>query len=424
MKNNKTIYRIMAGAFVMFIALSTLSGCTAKNSRSARLADLEQARLMFEELAQEEELVKPNDPQRAVKHKKRRKRYRRKEMKRLNALADRKELQAELAAEQWWIDKELETLQLADDQREWENKAVEQWREEEEKRLEIERALRKKGPVTLEQTVLDSLGMVYVKGGCFDVGEPIESKDAIDVIDDLDLDRQVCVDDFYVGKHEITAGEFHEFVKETSYITDAERDGGCYLYTGNTWYNTSDWKRKNTYHWKNTSFSQDVDHPVACVSWHDANEFAEWRSRKHGINYRLPTEAEWEYAASGGEYYREKWSGTNDEEDVGVYAWHSNNSDNKTHPVGQKKPNKLGIFDMSGNVWEWVQDSYDHHENPMANSKNKLRVIRGGSWYSIHTNLSTDRRFKHLKPNYRDFASGFRLGLDGRIKLDKASSLR
>jgi formylglycine-generating enzyme required for sulfatase activity len=413
-------------AFAMLIILSLFNGCYGGKSA---LSDLERERMEREARAKEEALIKYDDPQVIKKHEKRKRRSLRRERRRLQELADKRELEEELAAEQWWIDKELSALELAEEKRKKDDDEVKLWREKQakvdkEKKEEFvairEAAkVRKVAPKTLEQRVLDSLGMVYVKGGCFDVDNGESVKDAGD-----EADNTKCVDDFYMGRHEITAGDFHEFVEETNYITDAERDGGCYLYTGNTWYKGDDWSKKNDYHWRDISFAQDLDHPVACVSWNDANEFVQWKSDKHGIKYRLPTEAEWEYAASGGNDYREKWSGTNNEGDIGVYAWYFTNSDDRTHPVGQKRSNKLGLFDMSGNVWEWVQDNYDHSEDHKADSGNAPRVIRGGSWYSMDKNVSTDRRFKDLKPNYRDFASGFRLGMDGRVKLNKKANLK
>jgi len=109
----------------------------------------------------------------------------------------------------------------------------------------------------------------------------------------------------------------------------------------------------------NRSYFQNCgdDCPVETVSWNDAQDFISRLNQRTGKRFRLPTEAEWEYAArSGGK--REKWAGTSSESELGDYAWYSKNSGGSTHPVGQKKPNGLGLYDMSGDVWEWCQDWY------------------------------------------------------------------
>lgn len=123
--------------------------------------------------------------------------------------------------------------------------------------------------------------------------------------------------------------------------------------------------------------------PLVCVSWNDTQVFNGWFSRKGGKSYRLPTEAEWEYAArSGGK--REKYAGGDDLDRI---AWYSSNSGSKTRPVGTKAPNGLGLYDMSGNVWEWCQDWYGENyygespkNNPPGPSNGQYRVLRGGSW--------------------------------------------
>ncbi len=123
--------------------------------------------------------------------------------------------------------------------------------------------------------------------------------------------------------------------------------------------------------------------PVINVSWDDAVTFCKWVSVQTGKTIRLPTEAEWEYAAWGGNKSRGcKYSGSNDLADV---AWYSDNSGSKTHEVRLKQPNEIGLCDMSGNVWEWCADWYgsytsDSQTNPIGPSSDSYRVIRGGSW--------------------------------------------
>ena len=128
------------------------------------------------------------------------------------------------------------------------------------------------------------------------------------------------------------------------------------------------------------------DCPVESISWDDAQQFATKLSQKTGKTYRLPTEAEWEYAARAGG--KGQWGFGDDESQLGAHAWFSANSDGKTHPVGQKKAGVIGLHDMHGNVWEWVQDVW--HENYqgapsdgsawLSGGDQARRVIRGGAW--------------------------------------------
>ena len=141
------------------------------------------------------------------------------------------------------------------------------------------------------------------------------------------------------------------------------------------------------------------DRPVERVSWDDVQEYIQKLNELAGdARYRLPTEAEWEYAArSGGK--SEKWAGTSNESSLGDYAWYGSNSEGKTHPVGQKKPNSLGIYDMIGNVWEYCSDWYEEkyysespRDNPLGPSSGSNRIRRGGSWFNpAFTARASDR---------------------------------
>jgi formylglycine-generating enzyme required for sulfatase activity len=125
---------------------------------------------------------------------------------------------------------------------------------------------------------------------------------------------------------------------------------------------------------------------VEQVSWDEAQEFIRRLNSQTGKNYRLPYEAEWEYAArSGGKL--ERWAGTSNTKELSSYAWTKDENDRITHPVGTKKPNGLGLFDMTGNVWEWCKDWYDEdfykkspENNPHGPLTGSAPVIRGGSW--------------------------------------------
>ena len=166
--------------------------------------------------------------------------------------------------------------------------------------------------------------------------------------------HEVCVDDFYIGKYEVTQRQWTAVMGNNPSIFKSCGDN-C---------------------------------PVENVSWDDVQDFINKLNDITGGKYRLPTEAEWEYAArSGGK--SEKFAGTSDPADLEDYAWFEDNSGRKTHPVGKKKPNGLGIYDMSGNVWEWVKDRfYDKyyevspHRNARGPESGSGRVERGGGWGS------------------------------------------
>ncbi len=143
--------------------------------------------------------------------------------------------------------------------------------------------------------------------------------------------------------------------------------------------------------------------PVINVSWEDGVAYAKWLSQATGKRYRLPTETEWEYAArSGGK--NDIWPGTSDESQLKDYAVY--NTD-RTEPVGGRKPNALELYDMSGNVWEWVQDCYDKAYEDNC----RLRVIRGGSWLGTPEDLRASNR-NGADAGDRVGAIGFRLAQD------------
>ncbi|MDF1614394.1 formylglycine-generating enzyme family protein [Desulfurivibrio dismutans] len=162
------------------------------------------------------------------------------------------------------------------------------------------------------------------------------------------------------------------------------------------------------------------DHkPVVNVSWNDAQEFIARLNRAGGENYRLPSEAEWEYAArAGGKEH--KWAGGSDEKTLTEYAWFSANSQGRPQPVGRKLPNGLGLHDMSGNVWEWCEDVWHpNYEGAPADSSPRLsvepgdrearrRVMRGGSWnFNALNARTTYRDWNDI--DYRFFVIGLRL---------------
>ena len=218
--------------------------------------------------------------------------------------------------------------------------------------------------------------------------------------------HRVYLDTYYISKFEVTVGQFRTFVTATGYRTDAEKGNGGYVWDGRKWVEKPD------ANWKNPYFQQSDESAVVLLSWNDAMAFCTWLSSQTGKTVRLPTEAEWEKAAKGGNNSRGyTYSGSNN---VDAVAWYFDNSGRKTHPVGQKSANELGILDMSGNVWEWCADWYDKDyysrspaRNPTGPSSGSYRVVRGGSWISNASFCrSADRGGFH--PSFRDRFLGFR----------------
>jgi len=160
-----------------------------------------------------------------------------------------------------------------------------------------------------------------------------------------------------------------------------------------------------------SAFSNCDDCPVESVSWDDIQLFITRLNTLTGKIYRLPTEAEWEYAARGGKLSKGyTYSGSNTMDDV---AWYGSNSSDKTHSVGQKMPNELGIYDMTGNAAEWCSDWYGDYSsssqtNPTGASSGTNRVLRGGSWLS-YPQFSRVANRRGYTPDYRDYYNGFRV---------------
>lgn len=205
-----------------------------------------------------------------------------------------------------------------------------------------------------------STGMefVFVKGGSYQMGDNFG-----DGYEGEKPVHEVYVDSFWMGKFEVPQGQWEQVM------------GG-----------------------NPSNFKSGVNYPVDCVKWDGAQEFIRRLNERTGKGYRLPTEAEWEYAArSGGK--EEKWAGTSSEGNLGEYAWYEKNSTRQTSPVGQKRPNGIGLFDMSGNVWEWCEDWYDKdyysrrvRDNPKGPDSGRLRVVRGGSWPYDPRNVRASNR--------------------------------
>jgi formylglycine-generating enzyme required for sulfatase activity len=232
--------------------------------------------------------------------------------------------------------------------------------------------------LTAEKTYINSLGMEFtlIPAGSFTMGADKNFEDADD--DETPQHRVSISRPFYLGAYEVTQAQWTAVM-------------------GN-----------------NPSSFKGLSNPVEMVSWDDVQAFIQRLNAKEGHNrYRLPTEAEWEYAARAGT--TGAYSFGDDEDSLGRYAWYWDNSGEKTHLVGQKQPNAWGLYDMYGNVWEWVQDCYEKYSSssvtdPKGPSSGSYRVRRGGSW----GRFARDCRAAYRNRNWsiiRRNDIGFRLAL-------------
>ncbi|MCC7503711.1 MAG: SUMF1/EgtB/PvdO family nonheme iron enzyme [Saprospiraceae bacterium] len=246
--------------------------------------------------------------------------------------------------------------------------------------------------------------MVLVSGGTFTMGCK-DGRDT-DCYGDEKPAHSVTVRDFYIGRYEVTNAEYCQFLNEKG----NQKEGG------ETWVDLSCCKIEQSGS-RFTVKSGYENHPVVCVSWYGAVAYCAWLSQKTGQAYRLPTEAEWEYAARGGNKTRNYlYAGSNTLDEV---AWYSSNSGSQTHAVGTKKANELDLFDFSGNVWEWCADDWhDNYQGAPTNgsawidspNRGGYRVFRGGGWDSTPRNCRAAIRLFN-GPTNRLSLVGFRLAL-------------
>lgn len=215
--------------------------------------------------------------------------------------------------------------------------------------------------------------MVFVQGGKFNMGSVIGGSDERPV-------HAVFLDDFYIGRFEVTQRQWRQIMDRDTNIFYFEGCDSC---------------------------------PAERISWNDVQEYIGNLNEKTKMNFRLPTEAEWEFAARGGLLSKEyKYSGSDMDSEV---AWKVGNTDSRSHFVGLKKPNELGIYDMTGNVFEWCADWYSPKwyeaspaMNPAGPDTGLFRVIRGGSWFYDYSGLITTDR-ESANPSFRYGYVGFRL---------------
>ena len=217
--------------------------------------------------------------------------------------------------------------------------------------------------------------MVYVKGGTFMMGATMEQ--GYDALDEERPVHRVALSDYYIGETVVTQALWNAVMKN------------------------------------NPSYPVGDNLPVVFVSWDDAQEFITELNVLTGRTFRLPTEAEWEYAARGGKNTKgNKYSGSSY---IDAVAWYIKNSEREVHPVGQKGANELGLYDMSGNVSEWCADWYggyddDVQTNPKGANSGSYRVLRGGRWGDLAICCRVSSR-KYYNPSSHSISNGFRLAL-------------
>ncbi len=231
---------------------------------------------------------------------------------------------------------------------------------------------------------------------------------------------------FYLAKTETTFAQFQAFITATAYRTDAERGDGSFIWDSLGWHNQENVNWRHDERGQLRSGGDFGRYPVLHVSWNDAAHYCNWLSRQSDLvqaydfqsdsvliisaatGYRLPTEAEWEYAAAEGK--REKAPPFAGPGSLRGLGWYSGNARHRVHPTASLRANALGLYDLSGNVWEWCQDWYDPRYyakssgaiDPAGPPNGQERVLRGGSW----NNNPAHCRIANRSSRYGDFRDG------------------
>jgi formylglycine-generating enzyme len=269
----------------------------------------------------------------------------------------------------------------------------------------------------------NSLGMKFVQvpAGEFQTGSPETETERLP----NETPHRVTISrPFWLGATHVTVGQFSEFVKATGYQTAAEKQGWA---TGAWDLEGKKWSRIDGSSWKDPSFKQETNHPVVCVTWHDAQAFCDWLSKKEGRKYRLPTEAEWEYASRAGTTTSYFW-GADPKAGEGKLNGNGTNtaklfpffppflwSDEFVHtsPVGTFPPNAWGLSDMLGNTLQWCGDWFGEYPtdavtDPVGPTEGKERVLRGGAFVYGPKHCRVAFRGRS-PPDFQNFYIGFRV---------------
>ncbi|MDD5557829.1 MAG: SUMF1/EgtB/PvdO family nonheme iron enzyme [bacterium] len=253
----------------------------------------------------------------------------------------------------------------------------------------------------LVRTEKAGIEMALIEPGTFMMGSP--DTELLRLTHEGPRRRVKLTRPFYLGTYEITVGQFALFAESTGYTTVAEREGHAWVWNG------AEWSLREGASWRSPGHAQDLSSPVTCVTWYDAEMFCRWVGGK----CRLPTEAEWEYACRAGSGTAYFWGDRMD----GDYCWYTGNAGDRPRPVGGRKPNGWGLFDMSGNVLEWCADWYggDSYRrrpvpdvDPTGPPAGQFKVLRGGSWFHYPRHLRSAYRFRQdLFPTSAQY--GFRV---------------
>ena len=265
--------------------------------------------------------------------------------------------------------------------------------------------------------------MARIPGGCFQMGSPASEKGR----SEDERQHRVCVEAFEIGKHEVTVGEFKRFTSATGYRTDAERntrEKGCYAWSAIS----GKWGWREGVDWQKPGYEQSDAYPVVCVSWNDAVAYAAWLSKQTGRAYRLPTEAEWEYAARAGTTSARYWGDNPDQacryanvadrtQGPGGHSWPVRHDCADQYwysaPVGSFQANVWNLPDLLGNAWEWTCSAYDNKYGGaemkcVENNTADPLVVRGGSWFYRPAWARAANRDTNV-PWRRHLDGGFRL---------------
>ena len=274
--------------------------------------------------------------------------------------------------------------------------------------------------------------MVVIPAGSFMIGSSEEETRRFNVPENY-ASRERPQNDvrigysFAVGKHEITRGQFARFVADSGHNASGE----CTYWTGKKW------EKDASKSWRNPGYDQNDSHPVACVNWQDAQAYMAWLSRKTSQGYRLLSEAEWEYAARAGtstaRYWGDDWGNSAGCDYANVHDSTSKSRNNgftwtaygcsdgvgQTARVGRYRPNRFGLYDMIGNVWEWTADCFKlsyagapTDGSAIGNRNDSCsRVLRGGSWVNYPRSLRSASRIRN-SASYRVSRNGFRVARD------------